>query len=807
MIPFRYSMLAVACFSALSSQVAISKEVDTSAKQDQIERITVYGRQNKVVMDSGLATKSNMSLMEIPAAVVVVDKQLIDSQGLGDLQGALRNISGVTQAGSNYGIGDNIVVRGLGANYTYDGMYGGAGLGNTFNPTRSLTNVDSIEVLKGPATGLYGMGSAGGVINLIEKKPQFVDSKEVTVELGQWNTKSLYLDSTGGITDEVAYRFVGKTARSDGFRGLQNDRDEVYGSLKFVASDRQDVMLSAAFIEDALAVDSIGDPIRIFNRASVNGKPAEQVTWEDLINDPAGNGIQLNEEQRKQLADSLRRGDGVTPFRLGGTGLISPLSKANKGKELRFKLAHNYHFTDNLFLNQQLQYRNYKTGFTRQTGAFNYVYWKRNDRGTDKINANPRAPILENGKVYPFSARRQEYRRVNAEEKSWQYFADLRYDFEIGEMNNEILVNANYEDREIDYIQRSIWDKDGSRGSYVGKLPYILDIRNPNWPTKSFDDYDPMLTRNYLKSVKAWGVGVQHVGYWTEQLTSRVGVAFNEIEQTYQHRGVDPRRGAATPQPEADNKDNGVTYNLGLTYQPFENLSVFVNHSKGRTAYSILGSIKTTDQKREDSESISNDLGIRYKAFDDQLLASLVVFETKRTNIAYPNEKYRNIEERTPETPQFFYDKEEETKGVELDVNALLNEQWKVNLNGLYQDAYDSAEKGNEAGKKKGTPRVTASTWVTYTNTLFGLPQPMNLSMGVKYVDERSAASNSFGVPNGYVPAYTVVDTSASYSVNNWNIKLNLNNLFNKYYYKKALHLGGLPGEERNIKLTVSYKL
>lgn len=42
-------------------------------------------------------------------------------------------------------------------------MYGGAGLGNTFNPTRSLTNVESVEVLKGPATGLYGMGSAGGV--------------------------------------------------------------------------------------------------------------------------------------------------------------------------------------------------------------------------------------------------------------------------------------------------------------------------------------------------------------------------------------------------------------------------------------------------------------------------------------------------------------------------------------------------------------------------------------------------------------------------------------------------------------------
>jgi outer membrane receptor for monomeric catechols len=78
--------------------------------------MTVYGRQNQVVMNSGLATKSDMSLMETPAAVVIVDETLIDSQGITNMQDLVRNISGVTQAGNNYGIGDNIVVRGLGAN-------------------------------------------------------------------------------------------------------------------------------------------------------------------------------------------------------------------------------------------------------------------------------------------------------------------------------------------------------------------------------------------------------------------------------------------------------------------------------------------------------------------------------------------------------------------------------------------------------------------------------------------------------------------------------------------------------------------
>ena len=132
---FQYSLLTLAC---LNAHLALANE---SQVNSDIERISVYEQQNRVVMSSGLATKSDMSLMETPAPVVIVDKALTASQGIDSLQDVIRNVSGLTQAGNNYGIGDNLVIRGLGANYTYDGMYGGAGLGNTFNPTRSLTNV------------------------------------------------------------------------------------------------------------------------------------------------------------------------------------------------------------------------------------------------------------------------------------------------------------------------------------------------------------------------------------------------------------------------------------------------------------------------------------------------------------------------------------------------------------------------------------------------------------------------------------------------------------------------------------------
>ncbi len=90
MIPFRLSLLAAACVSTLVTSPLYASETNVSAEKSNIERITVYDRQNQVVMDSGLATKSNMSLMETPAAVVIVDQELIEAQGITSLGTVLK---------------------------------------------------------------------------------------------------------------------------------------------------------------------------------------------------------------------------------------------------------------------------------------------------------------------------------------------------------------------------------------------------------------------------------------------------------------------------------------------------------------------------------------------------------------------------------------------------------------------------------------------------------------------------------------------------------------------------------------------
>ena len=223
------------------------EQTDIAEVSDEnLDVITVYGRHNRLILESGTATKSNMSLMETPAAIVVVDGTLLNEQGVSTLQESIRNISGLSQDGNNYGVGDNLAIRGLGVNYTFDGIYAGADLGNSYNPTRSMTNVESIEVLKGPATGLYGMGEAGGIINLIEKKPQFEDQYQIRASVGSWDSYSIMLDATGAINKDLAYRVVANREQSDGYRGLSDERSELYTSLKFIASPDNQFLVSAA---------------------------------------------------------------------------------------------------------------------------------------------------------------------------------------------------------------------------------------------------------------------------------------------------------------------------------------------------------------------------------------------------------------------------------------------------------------------------------------------------------------------------------------------------------------------------------
>lgn len=794
-----------AAFQALALTTAILFAAPTSYGQSDSDSISldtmIVEGETEQISQAYTALKAGTSLLDTPASISLATEALLDAQGAVSLQDSIRNMSGLSQAGNNYGIGDQLVIRGQAISYTYDGLDAGSGGsgGGSGATVRSLTNVERVEVLKGPAGTLYGIGGAGGIINLVEKRPQAEAHDRVRAYVGSWDTYGAEYDFNRPLNDRWSLRLIASTRESDGYRNFNEDRTEFYPSLRFDANADHTLLLTAAYIADRVQVDSIGHPVRIYDERSTSpgGVIAEDATVDNIPNGPTGGSrVQLTPIQQQELIDSLAPGDGTRPFDLGDVSMISPLARPTDGEEYRIKFRHDWSIGDNTAFAQYAQFRSYGSDYVRQTGAYNYVYWNRNG----SINAAPRAPLVENGILYPFAARRQEYRKVDFQEDTLQYFAEIKHRIDQGNIAHDVLATSYVEWRDYETQNWSVYDADNSRSS-ANPVPYIYDIRTPNWPTGRFEDYAQYASSDYTKDVTSYGVGLQDVISLPGDITARFALGYNRIDQDYDNnleRSGDPLPVASS--------DEGLNYNAGLSWRIQPNTSVFVTAAQGRTAYSVTGSVSLNNPP--DSESENVEIGLRQQAFDGRLSFSTALFATSRTNLRYGNPLYDD-EPGSPtynvDVDPYRYDGYEETQGAEMDLNVNLTEHWMVNANATYQDPRTRRDPGSGTvtGLQKGLPRFFGSLWAQHVLEPEVFGGRLTVGGGVTHTGRRTINSTSFGIAQAYVDAYTTIDAVVRYqSSRHWGLQLNLNNLNDEGYYDLAQFLGGRPGEPFNATLT-----
>ncbi|MEN0104893.1 MAG: TonB-dependent receptor [Pseudomonas sp.] len=184
--------------------------------------------------------RSEAPLLEIPQAIAVVPKQVLQDQQPKNLDDALINVSGITQANTLGSTMDAVMKRGFGDNR--DGSILRDGM-RTVQGRNFTANVERVEVLKGPASMLYGILDPGGVINLISKKPQLEQYNAITARAQTYpngkNGSGGQLDSTGAIGDtNLAYRLVADYDDADYWRNFGNSREKTIApSLAWFGDD------------------------------------------------------------------------------------------------------------------------------------------------------------------------------------------------------------------------------------------------------------------------------------------------------------------------------------------------------------------------------------------------------------------------------------------------------------------------------------------------------------------------------------------------------------------------------------------
>ncbi|XUM22423.1 TonB-dependent siderophore receptor [Bradyrhizobium oligotrophicum S58] len=182
---------------------------------------------NYRAMPSATTLRTGASPLDTAQSVNVVPAQVIKDQLPRNLDDALANISGVTQTNTLAGTQDAVMRRGFGDNRDGSIMRNGMPLVQG----RSLTAaVESVEVLKGPASLLYGIMDPGGIVNTISKRPELYQHGSVTLLGSAYADNKTGADGTLDVTGPIgdgglAYRFIGYGVSEDYWRNFGRHRE------------------------------------------------------------------------------------------------------------------------------------------------------------------------------------------------------------------------------------------------------------------------------------------------------------------------------------------------------------------------------------------------------------------------------------------------------------------------------------------------------------------------------------------------------------------------------------------------------
>ncbi|PSS56532.1 TonB-dependent siderophore receptor [Pseudomonas sp. BBP2017] len=195
---------------------------------------------------SSSVMRSQAPIQDVPQAINIVASQVLKDQSPRNLDDALANVSGITQGNNFGGTQDTVMKRGFGDNRDGSIMRDGMPVvqGRSLNAT-----TERVEVLKGPASLLYGIQDPGGVINVVSKRPQMQSYNALNLRGSSYgsgkNGSGGGLDSTGALGDSgFAYRLVLDHEDEDYWRNFGVHRESLVAPSLAWFGERTQVLLA-----------------------------------------------------------------------------------------------------------------------------------------------------------------------------------------------------------------------------------------------------------------------------------------------------------------------------------------------------------------------------------------------------------------------------------------------------------------------------------------------------------------------------------------------------------------------------------
>lgn len=226
--------------------------INDTIRIQEIEDINLHktGNPNKA---KALTAKSNLTVMENPQPIAIVTHEVIEQQQAKQLGEVLQNVNGLYITSSRGNSQDSFGGRGF--NFGNDNIFkNGARVNSGVFP--EVSGLERVEVLKGGNAMLYGNVSAGGVVNLITKKPRFNFGGSVGLNAGSWNSYKPTVDFYGPISEKIAFRVNGAYETAESFRDVVESQKYYFNpSFLFNIGEKSQLIVEADYLKNEFTPD------------------------------------------------------------------------------------------------------------------------------------------------------------------------------------------------------------------------------------------------------------------------------------------------------------------------------------------------------------------------------------------------------------------------------------------------------------------------------------------------------------------------------------------------------------------------
>ena len=718
-------------------------------RSDALPTVDVMGRREQSYKNSVsfVGTKTATALKDVPQSINYVTKELILDQGAITVNDVVRNMSGVNP----YSFYNDFSIRGFRAT-------GNRNSGNLVNGMRtqtslwrqsSLANIERVEVIKGPASALFGNAAPGGVINRVTKKPLDVARQSVTLTTGSFGTTRAYTDLTGPLNDKktLLYRLNLGYENTDGFRDLQGLTSYIVApSFTYRASKQTQLNIDMTYVNHQGKLDR---GVAVFGDGSLFSRPISAT---------------------QSAANDYLRENSVN---------------------LSFALSHR--LAQGLLFNSTYLFSSYDEDLLEHSQDNAFV--KKAD-GKD----NPSLVLMR------VTQRQRHFRNNN-------FNNYLTWDVTTGAMKHKLLVGYDHFNTQLapgsSYIEAGgyLLKNGGTAKTFNVKksLDYLLDEnKNPRTNVPAFDLNSSAGNRyqdisKYIYESKDVKPSDQYTNgvYLQEQITWHklqllLGARMEWFTDVTQNKNGS----------ESKTHQHAFTPRVGLVYSVVPSTNVYATWIRGFEPQSVaVQSNPGSGGPFDPVESELWEIGAKGEYLNKRLSVTTALFSLRQKNTLYNAGVSGQPDLMVPIG-------EELSRGVEFDVSGRILPYWSIMANYAFNVAEIS--KAPEGTKdlnlqRPGTPRHSANLWTKFIVPA-GMLRNLGIGVGLNGVSERKGQVGRRENVVAY-PGYALLNLALYYKVQEVQIQVNLNNALNKQYYISGYdRLRSFPGAPRNINLTINYR-